>query len=157
MRIFIPFTKLRVETYTACRRAERRVQLWPIENYHYGYAEYWIHRWQHGGRFINVEHDVVPVAEALTEMWHCPEDYCICNYRYPYAGSRIDTSPIGCAKFSAEFIAAHQGIFVHRQYWHEIQYLILNATLNKAHIHEPPAVHLHVQDDWPLDARKTYE
>lgn len=162
MRIFIPFTHLRSETYLACINAAQAlsndcVNIWPIRDHEHGYADYWVERWQEGRKFINVEQDVVPHKSVLEEMWDCPEDYCICQYAYPWAGSPIDHSPIGCAKFSEHFIAAHQGIMLHRQHWHEPQHIIINATLNKFHLHTPPALHLHVTDQWPMDARRKYE
>ena len=154
MKIFLPFTHLRCETYLACPGAT----LVPLFDHDKGYGVYWMERWMEKETFINVEQDVVPHAGVLQEMWDCPEIYCRTEYSYPYAGSRIDTSPIGCAKFSAEFIAMHSGLFPNKGlHWHDPQHLILNATLNKAHVHGPPSLHLHVQDDWPLDAKRRYQ
>lgn len=152
MKIYIPFTHLRSETYGACPGAN----LYPIYDKEWGYADYWIERWRDCQTFINVEHDVVPCGDSLSEMWNCPEPYCLCNYIYPFAGSPVETSPIGCAKFSSEFISQHQGIFVRHLHWHDPQHMIINASLGKYHLHQPPALHLHVDDTWPLDARRRY-
>lgn len=152
MRIFIPFTHLRSETLTACVDAT----LVALKDKEWGYADYWITRWQDGEKFINVEQDVVPMSGVLEEMWNCREPYCKTDYCYPFAGSRIDVSPVGCAKFSSEFIAAHPAIFTRHLHWHEPQHIIINASLNKAHVHGPPSLHLHVGEDWPLDARRKY-
>lgn len=158
MRIYIPFTHLRSETYLACIRAAGPggTNIIPIGDHEWGYADYWIEQWQKGETFINVEHDVVPRPEALIEMWDCPEPYCLCNYIYPYAESPVETSPIGCAKFSSDFIGSHQGIFVRHLHWHDPQHVIIAAGLNKFHLHEPPALHLHVNENWPTDARRRY-
>lgn len=154
MRIFIPFTHLRCETFLACPGAI----LYPLSDHEKGYGVYWLDRWMAGETFINVEQDVVPLHGVLEEMWNCPEPYCRTEYAYPYAGSRIDTSPIGCAKFSDQFIAANYGLFPQKGlHWHDPQHLILNASLNKGHVHNPPSLHIHVSDDWPLDARRKYQ
>lgn len=159
MMILLPFTHLRSETYVACVKAcdhFAQFHLVPITNHEFGYADHWVDAWQRGETFINVEQDVVPSPAALREMWECPAPYCKLDYIYPWSGSPRGVSPIGCAKFSKEFIAEHHGLFTGRLHWHEPQYLILNASLNLAHIHEPPALHLHVTEDWPLDARRLY-
>ena len=152
MRIFIPFTKLRCETYLACPGAV----LVPLRNHELDYALYWQERWREGESFINVEHDVVPRPSTLQEMWDCPEDYCLLQYAYPWEGSPIDHSPIGCAKFSSNFIAGHQILFLQGQHWHDPQHQIIGASLNKYHLHHPPALHLHVTEDWPLAPRRQY-
>lgn len=157
MNIFLPFTHLRAETYLACKAATALVTAVPLQDHEWSYADYWIERWQAGETFINVEQDVVPTPEVLHSMWDCPEPYCLAQYCYPWAGAPIDHSPIGCAKFSDSFIAAHQGLFVRHLHWHEPQHLIINASLNKFHLHLPPALHLHVNDQWPLDARRKYD
>lgn len=154
MRIFVPFTHLRCETFIACQKYE--ATLVPLYDHQKDYGKYWARRWEEGLPFINCEQDVVPVSTALQEMWDCPHDYCRTDYRYPWAGSPVDVSPIGCAKFSAGFIAANRSLCFNGTHWHEPQYLILNASLNKAHVHQPASLHLHITPDWPLDARNQY-
>jgi hypothetical protein len=109
-----------------------------------------------GERFINLEQDVVPSRFLLQEMWDCGEDYCIAQYSYPWPGSPIHHSPIGCAKFSAGFIGINRSIVFNGVIYQEPQYQIINASLNKFHLHNPPALHLHVTEDWPLDVRNKY-
>lgn len=155
--VFIPFTHLRSETYLASENAGCKTTLWPIKDHEYGYADYWVERWTKGERFINLEQDVVPSIDLLWELWTCPEPYCIAQYAYPWAGSPVDHSPIGCAKFAPEFIARFPQLFVRRLHWHEPQHLIIDRSLNKYHLHGPPALHLHVNDNWPNDARRKYD
>lgn len=162
MKIYLPFTHLRSETYLSAKAAIDSepfsyFALCPLSDHEHGYADYWMNRWLEGETFINLEQDVVPVGGVLAAMWNCPEPYCRTEYSYPYAGAPIHTSPIGCAKFTSEFIARHHGIFVRNQHWHDPQHQILNASLNKGHVHDPPSVHLHINSDWPLDARRKYE
>ena len=153
VRVFIPFTHLRCETYLAAPDAV----LCPLPDHQNGYADYFLDRWREGQAFINLEQDVVPMKGVLQTMWDCPEYYCVTNYGYPWAESPIHVSPIGCAKFSAGFIAVHHQIFMKGLHWHMPQHQIINATLNKFHLHDPPSLHLHVAEDWPLDARRRYE
>ena len=153
MNVYLPFTHLRCETYEACLGAK----LIPLRDHEKSYGYYWHDIWEKGETFINVEQDVVPLAGVLEEMWNCPHPYCRTEYSYPWAGSRIDTSPIGCAKFSSEFIAQYPKIFLRGIVWHEPQHVILNASLNKGHVHNPPSLHLHVADDWPLEALRRFK
>lgn len=128
----------------------------PLRDHEKDYGRYWDERWRLGQSFINVEQDVVPIAPVLEEMWNCPEPYCKTDYIYPWTGSHVDVSPIGCAKFSSEFIARHNTLIFNGTTWHEPQYIIINASLNKAHLHQPASLHLHVEASWPLDVRRLY-
>lgn len=132
------------------------LRLVPLRNHEHGYALYWQDVWRRGETFINVEHDVVPRVEVLREMWECPEDYCLTQYAYPWAGSPVTDSPIGCAKFSDRFIAQHQVLFLQGQHWHDPQHIIIGASLNRFHLHVPPSLHLHVSAEWPLSAKRQY-
>lgn len=155
MRIFVPFTHLRAETYSVCHALG--AEFIPLLDHEKDYGRYWDQRWIEGESFINVEQDVVPTKVLLREMWDCPHDYCIAQYSYPWTGSPVDHSPIGCAKFSSGFIGANRQIVFNGVVWHEPQYQIINASLNKFHQHYPNAMHLHVTADWPLDMRNKYD
>ena len=150
MRIFLPFTHLRCETFCACPGAI----LIPLLDHDRDYGKYWAERWREGLLFINVEQDVVPSLNAMKEMWNCPNPYCRLDYCYPHKPN--DSSPIGCAKFSAQFIAQNHGLLLQGCTYHDPQYMIISASLNKACVHQPPALHLHIDQNWPLDFKRKY-
>jgi hypothetical protein len=106
MNIFVPFTRLQVETVLAVPDA----RFVPMTD-ETAYSRFFIDRWKEGRTFIVVEHDVVPPRARLEEMWACRHPWCVNTYREGHS----DRSPyLGCAKISAEFIRLHPGLWVER-------------------------------------------
>lgn len=98
MRIFVPYTELQRATRIALRHHDYTT----VNVARTGYLAYWQARWKDGQTFINVEHDVVPWPGALEQLWECPKPWCAFGYAEPVPGYPV----LGCAKFSAEAIAA---------------------------------------------------
>jgi hypothetical protein len=106
IRIFVPFTSLRAQTFAALPNGI----FVPLLDKFYGYGEYFRQRWEEGEQFINVEQDVVPRMDILQEMWNCSEPLCVAGYcsSIPEA---TGISHIGCAKISKSLILKSPGIF----------------------------------------------
>lgn len=126
MRIFIPFTNLRVETYLAVPQAI----LVPLIDKEHGYGKYMWDRWQEGQPFINVEHDVVPSQEMLRELWNCPHTFCVTSY-----AENEGPSLLGCVKFSEQFIFGTRGIFDNYPNWKLCDTQVAKACMNMYHAH----------------------
>lgn len=112
MNVFVPFTKLRSDTYEAVPFAK----FIPLQrgNESTSYAEYFKERWKEGESFINVEHDVVPSIPVLESLWHCQSPICVTGYVYEYM--EVPAPEItygGCIKISRQFILDHPDL------WHE--------------------------------------
>lgn len=108
MKIFVPFARLRSETFIALPTAI----LVPLVG-DYAYAEYFRARWKEGETFINVEHDVMPPPKVLESMWNC--ESAICTTGYVYRDSPSDFQPEitygGCIKISQQFILEHPNLW----------------------------------------------
>lgn len=102
VNIFIPFTKLEARTLLAFKG--KRCQVVPIVG-EFGYAEYFKERWQEGRSFINVEHDIVPDWELVTELMACPQSICLTKCLLDQ--SWLHHWHLGCVKISDRFIAEH--------------------------------------------------
>lgn len=106
MRIFVPFTLLRPQVMAAVPTAI----FIPLLDKEYGYGKYFKDRWEEKQTFINIEHDVVPRADLLEEMWNCSEPLCVAGYCSSVEGAS-GTSHIGCAKISASLILKSPKLF----------------------------------------------
>jgi hypothetical protein len=95
MRIFLPFSELRAQTFMAVPGA---ILVPTIGDY--GYSKYLNERWEEGQTFINVEHDIVPTKEILESIWNCPEPLCVTAYE----GDPPQVSYLACVKISDNFI-----------------------------------------------------
>lgn len=98
MRIFIPFTNLRSETFAAVPGAI----LVPTHG-EFGYSNYLKQRWDEGQTFINIEHDVVPTMAILQSMWDCPSPLCVTGHSD--VPGQPEASYLACVKIGADFIA----------------------------------------------------
>lgn len=106
MRIFVPFTNLKAQTFIALPDAK----FIPLIDKYYGYSKYFKERWNEKQTFINVEHDVVPRLDILQEMWNCSEPLCVAGYCSSVEGA-TGTSHIGCAKISESLIRRFPDLF----------------------------------------------
>jgi hypothetical protein len=101
--------------------------------------------WAKGEPFINLEGDTAPWPGALTQMWKCPEPWCVLPYLIHQV---INANGIGCVKFSAEFIASCPDVW--RNYprndvfdWRSLDaWLLHTVEPRRPHIHFPPALHM---------------
>ncbi|SRR6266481_8251482 len=126
MRIFVPFTNLRVETYLSVPNAI----LVPLKDKEHGYGKYLWERWKESQPFINVEHDVVPTQEMIKGLWECQETFCVTSY-----SENEGPSLLGCVKFSEKFISGTQGIFDNYPNWKTCDNNISKACLDMWHNH----------------------
>ncbi len=133
MRIFVPFTSLKSETYAALPQG----MLIPIVDKEHGYARYFRDRWREGETFINVEHDVVPTENMLKELWYCEKSLCVTNL----GGKGV--SLLGCVKISREFIQAHPGIFDHYPEYNSCDGCIAKCVTGNLYHEHGVVEHLH--------------
>jgi hypothetical protein len=98
MRIFIPFTNLRAETFVAAPGA---ILVPTIGKF--GYSNYLEQRWTDGKTFINIEHDVVPTTEILESLWDCKSPLCVTGHSD--VPGCPEASYLACVKISSDFIA----------------------------------------------------
>ena len=152
MKLCVPHTDLRQETYRATRN-------WPNVTYRYvgdsdtAYAEWLCELWADGEGFIVCEHDVVPAKGALKELADCPHGYC----SFPVALSVYLAPCMSLTKFSGEFLRAYPnvmdrvmrvptnyGVNGHFRQLDTIvqQTVLLRRYGQQPHIHLPPAQHL---------------
>lgn len=138
MRIFIPFTNLKSETFLAASNATL-VPL--IDNFAYGC--YFKERWDEGLNFINLEHDVVPSRETLESLWMCPNQLCITGYIYRYKTViHPEIVYLGCVKISKELIKSNPTLFDTPCDWTSCEGRITIAT-SETHCYHGSVIHLH--------------
>jgi hypothetical protein len=148
VKVFIPFTNLRAETFAALHPFSP--VLVPLLD-DLAYSRYFIERWRDGESFINVEHDVAPTSDQIKELMECPEPWCAFHYQAmldcltkrgrPDLWSQIPPV-LGCVKISSDFIAAHPNLWVERQWGNCDVYLQTKAVL-PSHGHQGAVKHLH--------------
>lgn len=111
---------------------------------------------ERGGTFVVNEQDVVAPPGALRALIECSEPWCA--HHYPIRGYLYGPL-LGLAKFSAELLHAHPGLFW-TALWHNkgkrawVQWRSISERLAsdlgargvECHWHEPPAGHLHDYD-----------
>jgi len=152
LRLIVPHTNLRQETYRATRN-------WPNVAYRYvgdsetAYSELVCELWARGESFAIVEHDIVPAKGMLDRFASCPELFCA----HPYEWSESHLGPaLGCNRFSEDFLsafprAAEQAASIPGVYgpgsWREFDYWLTRTVLEDhygqvPHLHLPPVLHL---------------
>jgi hypothetical protein len=144
VNVFCPHTAkgLRPATKEALEGVARFIQL-PEGDFH-AYRRYFVERWNEEVTFINVEHDVAPTRAQLDDLWHCPRPWCGFNY-----GPGEGVPYLGCVKISAEFIAAHRGLWTDHYKTYDYWWGSLDAHLARTaelpfHLHQPPVRHRQV-------------
>ena len=111
----------------------------------HGYGDLLASMWERGEAFINLEHDVAPWPGALTQMWECDKPWCALPL---IVHQCVNDTNLGCAKFSADFIAATPELW--RTYprndifdWRSLDsWLYQKLSPRVHHRHEPPALHM---------------
>lgn len=142
--VYVPYTDLAPGVAEALRPDAPRYRWTGDDERQY----WWLLRglWQDGEPFTIVEHDVIPPAGAVAEMWGCPEDWCA----VPYPCGGIVTTALGCTKFEAPLLARYPDL-VERlpdaaRAWHSLDNAVigeLHRRGEREHVHTPPAEHLH--------------
>lgn len=135
MKIFIPFTLLRQQTYLSAPNAK----LVPLVN-RYSYSKYFKERWRDKETFINIEHDVVPTPDILKSMWDCVSELCVAGYSSKLQVAR-GTAFTGCAKISASIIERNSGLFNEPCDWIECEGRIAKAS-NEQFCYHGEVLHL---------------
>lgn len=103
--------------------------------------------WAKGEQFINLEGDVAPWPGALTELWECPQPWCVFAYLIHQA---MNANGIGCVKFSADFIKQMSQVWTKYPRsevynWRSLDAMLLHeAEPMKPHVHTPPVLHLNM-------------
>ena len=133
--IFIPFTRLRADTYESVRRYSPI--LVPLLD-DYAYSRYFIKRWKEKKTFLNVEHDMVVTPGAIEALRDCRAPWCSIYYGPP--GVKEIRGFMGCMKFSREFIAAHPRIWF-KMKWGELDRILPRAATCALHVHADLVAH----------------
>ncbi len=151
MNIFVPFTKLRSETYSALPGCV----IVPLTDRVKGYGKYFRDRWREGKSFINVEQDVLPTQEMISEISDCQSEICFSAYAYPGQPERIERGTyLGCVKISDQFIQRNPTLFDNDMDWTSPEGVIWNASDSPCH--HGPVLHLHVDSNWPMEEINRY-
>lgn len=109
------------------------------------YGDFLAAHWLRGEPFINLEQDVAPWPGALTEMWNCPQRWCMVQI---IVHGAINNTNLGCVKFANEFISAFPDVWKKYPRNDIFDWRSLDSWLHqfvepaKVHIHNPPALHL---------------
>lgn len=150
MNVFVPFTKLRSETFSAVPTAT----FIPLLDKEMGYGQYFRDRWREGKTFINVEHDVVPDNRILELLWDCDQPFCFAGYVYP-GQTKFDTSYLGCAKISEQLIKENPNLFDDPVIWYGCEGRILELVNGRLCCHGS-VLHLHIDETWPIEEATKY-
>lgn len=122
------------------------------------YGELIAKLWQQGESFLLLEHDVLPTAALLEEMWDCESEWCA-GFAWRYSGAVYpgETRPfkpirekefaLFLNKFSADLLRRTPAVVgAVRVRWTQVDLAIL-GTLRmygaQPHLHEPAVQHLH--------------
>lgn len=102
MKVLFPFTKRPWQVLQALHCAAPGYEMFDVSG---DDTAYWwlLHElWWKGESFVVVEHDVIVRPDSISELEQCPQPWCAFEVKYG-DGS---TPGLGCAKFTAEAIAA---------------------------------------------------
>jgi hypothetical protein len=140
VNVFCPHTAkgLRPETRAALQGIATFIEL--SDGGFHDYRRYFIDRWNEGATFINVEHDVAPTRAQLEDLWRCPRPWCGFCY------GAVEAPYLGCAKITAEFIAANRGLWTDHEATYDYWWGSLDAHIARTanltfHLHQPPVRH----------------
>lgn len=152
MKVFLPFTRLRSETYHAIPDGV----LVPLTDRTNGYGQYFKERWDAGEGFVNVEQDVVPKEGLIDEMVGCQSEVCFASYVYPGQPERLNRGTyLGCVKISDKFIQRNPTLFDNQPMnWSMPEGLIWAALEHPCH--HDSVLHLHVDSLWPPEEINRY-
>lgn len=150
MNVFVPFTKLRAETFSAVPCAT----FVPLLDKNMGYGQYFRDRWREGKTFINLEHDVVPTQKMLDELWECEKLFCFAGYVYP-GQTKFDTSYLGCVKITERLINENPRLFDDPPNWYGCEGRILELVNGRICCHGS-VLHLHVDETWSKEDIEKY-
>lgn len=152
MKLVVPFTDLRAETYRATRD-------WPGVRYvyvgddDYAYGRLLREVWAEGQTICIVEHDILPWPGALEQLAGCDHDYCA----FPYPWTTTVGPAMGCTKFSADFLLTYPHAveiatripsnYGEPGHWKQLDVWLQAAVLRdfygeQPHCHLPPVAHL---------------
>jgi hypothetical protein len=121
VRVYIPFTNLKAETFYALESVFP--VLVPLLN-PTDYSKFFIKQWKKGVSFIVVEHDVVVTPEQIESLITCPQPWCGYSYR------AHDHNPyFGCVRFREDFIQRHKDLWVERPWGNCDVFLANHATI----------------------------
>jgi hypothetical protein len=135
MRVFVPFTRLRADTYESAR--PHAPVLVPLLD-EYAYSRYFAARWREREAFLNVEHDMVFGRGAVEALRDCPRPWC--SVYYGPLDRKVDIRGfMGFMKFGREFIDAHHGIWF-RMRWGELDRILPRVATMPLHLHLDPSV-----------------
>jgi hypothetical protein len=151
VRLVVPHTNLRQETYRATRN-------WPNVTYRYvgdsetAYSELVCELWEQGETFALVEHDIVVAKGMLDRLARCDQPMCA----HPYEWTTNIGPALGCNRFSAQLLAdfpdaANEAAAIDGGHgagsWRTFDYWLTRTILEEkygqvAHLHLPPVEHL---------------
>lgn len=152
MRLVVPYTDLRPETYRACRDWPD-VEFVDVSGDDYAYGRLLQQLWADGRTFTVCEHDVVPSAGMLAELAMCRQPYCA----FPVPLLTSVAPSLSLTRFAASLLERYPDVMdrvmrVPTNWGGPGHYRQLDVVLQRTvllnryglqpHIHMPPATHL---------------
>lgn len=143
-RVVVPYTRLHPALEPALRQQGVDDAEYVRLTHETAYWELLCRLWDggNGDDFIFVEHDIIPWAGAIQELWDCPEPWCSMPYkifgRYVHSG-------FGCTKFGKELIRFRpdgpENFEDHT--WRKLDMQMIQSGLPwLPHPHSPPVLHM---------------
>lgn len=152
MRVVVPFTDLRPETYRAARDWVDGCEFVGMED-DYAYGRLLRKLWREGEDFLLVEHDMNWTREQIARMDECEHGYCA----NPYPWTTTVGPALGFTRFSEDFIARYPDAveiatripsnYGDPGHWKQLDVWLMAAVLRdyyheQPHCHLPPVEHL---------------
>lgn len=141
VRIFIPYTDIQPATLISLIG----YNYIPVKvEDDYGYSNYFKQRWEEKETFISIEHDIVVWPGAPDALWNCSRELCIYDFHLPNHRKRnleeeVRGVPLGCIKFSKEFIEKTSGFWDDPVMWNMCDQHLIKSGI-KVHQHYPGVV-----------------
>lgn len=155
MEVYVPFTRIN-KTQMGVFAMENIGPHWMPMVDDEAYWRLLSDQWRKGGKFLVVEHDILPWPGALRELWDCPEPWCSMPY---YLQSGIGYA-FGCTKFDpARMPEMAEALTVVDRYWYNLDTSLISYVRDtfgvKVHHHPgPPVIHVN-QEHAPFVVRET--
>ena len=140
MRLYVPYTEISADTLAYLEgRWHFRVRL----RGPHAYDRYLTQQWKRGESFVNLEHDVVPHAGALSELEACDRPWCAFGYQVDHDLGVGAT--LGFTKLGSELMEALPEIWhdQHDRHWRNCDVHLYTAARAKGlavHQHYPHVI-----------------
>ena len=156
MEVYVPFTRVN-KTQIAVFAMENVGPHWVPMGDDEAYWRLLRDRWRDGGKFLLVEHDILPWPGALRELWDCPHRWCSLPY---YLQSGVGYA-FGCTKFEPAHLPDIGDVVeaLETRHWYSLDTKVIGTLRDRygvtAHHHPgPPVIHVNPEHA-PFVVRET--